>query len=134
MVKGKTQQLIVTDQIFFEVGNIDDAICFYQSIGFILNFRIPKLRGVSLYRGASFYVAQGMPRLTLKQTDHLEPSWLGVEVGNAKNFEDRCGWNDINGELWETETGFTFQVKDPWNNKIDFIDYTKKPQLARPKI
>ena len=55
--KIQKPKLIVTDTIFFEVGNIDDAISFYESIKFILNFRIPKLRGVSSYRGASFYVA-----------------------------------------------------------------------------
>ena len=114
-------KLLGIDNVFFQVGNLEQALSLYTQWGFQLKFKIPRLSAVLLKIG------EEEPGLMLFETHNPLPSHLWVEVDSAKDAEQELK----EGSLLETATGLTLEVVDPWNNKIGFADYTKKPKLAR---
>lgn len=118
-------KLLGIDNVFFEVGDIEQAIDFYESLGFELKFKIPHLSG------ALFKVGNEEPGLVLQQSSAPKPSCLWVEVSSAHEVQDELASLNISGTIIEPPTGFTFQIADPWGNRIGFADYTKKSELAR---
>ena len=118
-------QLLGIDNVFFEVGDLEAAILLYQQLGFTLKFKIPQLPGALLKIGKE------EPGLILQEVVFPSPCKLWVEVENAHLFKTMCENAQLTGELLETTTGYTYQMKDPWKNVLGFADYTKKPDLAR---
>ncbi len=118
-------KLLGIDNVFFEVGNIEDAITFYEQIGFQLKFKIPHMNG------ALFIIGDEEPGLGLRQVSTVHPSHLWVEVADAHEAQKLCSSLKIPGTMIEPPTGSTFEIMDPWGNKIGFADYRKKPELGR---
>lgn len=118
-------ELLGIDNIFFEVGDIDQAIDFYQNLGLQLKFKIPHISGTL------FSIGREEPGLLIRQSKVIRPSHLWIEVLNAHEAQKKCASLSIVGKILETATGFTFETIDPWKNIIGFADYTKKPELAR---
>ncbi|MCX6994979.1 MAG: hypothetical protein NTY13_04065 [Chlamydiae bacterium] len=118
-------QLLGIDNIFFEVRDLNAAILLYQQLGFTLEFKIPKLPGALLKIGKE------EPGLILQEAIFPSPSKLWIEITNARLFKTICENAQLTGELLETTTGYTYQMKDPWKNVLGFADYAKKPDLTR---
>ncbi len=118
-------KLLGIDNVFFEVGNLDKAIDFYEKLGFQLKLKIQHIQA------ALFKIGDEEPSLIIKQSSVVKPSKLWVEVFNAMEAQNECIANNINGVMLETATGHTFEIKDDWGNIVGFADYNKKPELAR---
>lgn len=114
-------EILGVDNIFFQVGNLGAAISFYESLGFVLKLKIPRINAVL------FNIGNEEPGLMLFENQEPKPSHLWVEVASALEAQKTLN----KGSLIETATGFTFEVHDPWNNIIGFADYSKKQELAR---
>jgi predicted enzyme related to lactoylglutathione lyase len=118
-------QLLGIDNVFFEAGDLERAIRFYGQLGFKLKFKIPHISS------ALFDIGSEAPGLMIKEVKDPKPSKMWVEVRDAKMAKERCEQLASAGTLLETMTGFTFEIQDPWDNRIGFADYAKKPELAR---
>lgn len=118
-------QLLGIDNVFFEVGDLEKAISFYDRLGFKLKFKIPHISS------ALFNIGNEEPGLMIKETRNPNPSKLWLEIKDAQQAKEKCDQLGIVGTILETATGFTFEMQDPWNNVIGFADYLKKPELAR---
>lgn len=114
-------KILGIDNVFFQVGNIDEAIPFYEKFGFALKFRIPQIKA------ALFRIGEEEPGLMLIENKEVKPSRFWVEVESALEVQRVLN----KGKLIETATGLTFEVADPWGNTIGFADYSKKKELAR---
>ena len=95
-------KLLGIDNAFFEVGNIDDAIIFYEKIGFQLKFRIPHMNG------ALFRIGNEEPGLGLRQVSTIHSSHLWIEVTDAHEAQKMCSSLNIAGSMIEPPTGSTF--------------------------
>ncbi len=117
--------LLGIDNIFFQIGDLEKAIPFYEKLGFRLKFRIPDASS------ALFSIGNEEPGLILREAKHAQPSTLWVEIRDAHAVKNECSRLGIPGEWLETTTGFTYEIKDPWGNRLGFADYSKKQELAR---
>lgn len=114
-------EILGIDNIFFQIGNLEEAVCFYESLGFVLKFKIPRINA------ALFNIGREEPGLMLFENNKPKPSRFWVEVESALEAKQAIG----KGSLIETATGFTFEVLDPWGNTVGFADYSKKQELSR---
>ena len=105
-------KLLGIDNVFFEVGNIEDAIEFYEQLGFQLKFKIPHMNGALLNIGDE------VPGLGIRQVDIVNSSHLWVEVSDVRDAQKLCASLNIEGNMIEPPTGFTFEITDLWGNKI----------------
>ena len=121
-------QLLGIDNVFFEVGDLEKAISFFDQLGFKLKFKIPHISSVL------FNIGDEEPGLLIKEIKNPKPSKLWVEIKDAHLAKEKCNQLGIVGVTLETATGFTFEIQDPWNNVIGFADYSKKPELARKSM
>ena len=113
--------LLGIDNVFFEVGDLEMAVTLYQRLGFPLRFKIPHIQG------ALFSIGREEPGLLLRERATPVPAKLWIEVVSAR--EAQMLFQE--GTMMETATGWTFEVSDPWGNRVGFADYTKKRELAR---
>jgi catechol 2,3-dioxygenase-like lactoylglutathione lyase family enzyme len=118
-------QILGIDNVFFQIGDIEKAIIYYEQLGFKLKMRIPQIMA------ALFAIGNEEPGLILRETATTGQSRLWVEVPDASDAQKACEKLFITGRLFEIATGFTFEIEDPWGNIIGFADYTKNPALSR---
>lgn len=123
--RGEIMKLLGIDNIFFEVGNIEQAILFYQKLGFTLKFKIPAMQA------ALFNIGNEEPGLLVRQSNAPRPSCFWVEIADAHEAQRECAELKVSGTMLQAATGLTFEIDDPWGNKIGFADYSKKPELGR---
>lgn len=121
-------QLLGIDNVFFEVGDLEKTISFYNRLGFKLKFKISHISS------ALFSIGNEEPGLLIKESPNPYPSKLWLEIKDAQQAKEKCSEWGIAGTVLETATGFTFEIHDPWNNVIGFADYRKKPELARKSV
>ena len=114
-------EILGIDNVFFQVGDLKEAIIFYEKLGFVLKFNIPRINA------ALFNIGKEVPGLMLFEDIEPKPSRLWVEVKSALEAQSILH----QGSLIETATGLTFECMDPWKNIIGFADYSKKRELAR---
>lgn len=119
--KEEKMKLLGIDNVFFQVGSLEEALGFYEKMGFELKFKIPHCSAALLQIGTE------EPGLMLWENHEPEPSRLWIEVESALQVKEEL----VEGTLLETATGLTFEVIDPWGNRIGFADYKERPQLAR---
>jgi len=113
--------LLGIDNVFFQVGDLDQSIPFYEKLGFVVKFRLPHMQAALLRIGTE------EPGLILIQNAQVVPSKLWVEVASSKEAHKELA----SGKLFEITTGWTLEMTDPWGNVIGLADYTKKPELGR---
>lgn len=114
-------EILGIDNIFIQVGSLEEAIRFYETLGFVLKFKIPRINA------ALFNIGNEEPGLMLFENKEPKPSRFWVEVVSALEAQKMLS----KGSMIETATGLTFEVLDPWGNIIGFADYSKKKELAR---
>ncbi|MEU9185132.1 VOC family protein [Streptomyces sp. NPDC048484] len=134
MSDDESYELLGFDNVLFPVGNLDEAVDFYQRAGFALGVRLDEA-GIAVLK-----VGKEVPGVLLRLEGELgrrPPAWatprVWFEVQDARGKADAlaaAGVQPLDAPL-SVATGWTVEVADPWGNVIGFTDYTKRPELAR---
>ncbi|MYZ09644.1 VOC family protein [Streptomyces sp. SID2999] len=127
-------ELLGFDNVVLPVGDLGEAVAFYERAGFTVGFRFDE-GGIALLR-----VGGETPGILLRVEDGLgrrPPAWpasrVWLEVPDARAAARRLSAVGIEpvDEAMSTATGRTVEFADPWGNVFGFTDYTKRPELAR---
>jgi catechol 2,3-dioxygenase-like lactoylglutathione lyase family enzyme len=112
MTDSDRARLVGTNHVAFEVGDIDEALSFYESV-----FAF-ELRG----RGdTKAFLDMGDQFLALSETDagyHDEGRHVGIVVDDPSLVKDRL--DDLGIERLDTG-GLDF--RDPWGNRLQIVAY-----------
>jgi predicted enzyme related to lactoylglutathione lyase len=120
------------DNVFVEVGDLDDALAFYRDrIGLGVHRLFGEL-GMALFR-----VGDERPGLGVRAVGEPRAGgqrvWL--EVRDARATAERLTANGVAplAPPVQIPTGWVVEVADPWGNVLGFTDYCGRPDLARPE-
>jgi predicted enzyme related to lactoylglutathione lyase len=134
MSDEESYELLGFDNVLLPVGNLAEAVAFYERAGFTLGFRFDE-GGIALLK-----VGGETPGILLRQEEglgHRPPPWpsprvwLEVPDARAAGRELAGAGVDLLDEPLSMATGWTVEIADPWGNVLGFTDYSKRPQLAR---
>ncbi|MFD4622580.1 VOC family protein [Streptomyces sp. NPDC058475] len=128
-------ELLGFDNVLLSVGDLGEAVGFYERAGFPVAFRLDEA-GIALLK-----VGKETPGVLLRLDEELSrrpPSWASprvwLEVRDARAAADALASAGIQplDAPFPVATGWTVEFADPWGNVIGFTDYGKRPELARP--
>ncbi|RFC72702.1 VOC family protein [Streptomyces sp. AcE210] len=127
-------ELLGFDNVLFPVGDLGEAVSFYERAGFHVKFRLDEA-GIALLEAG-----KETPGVLLRAEEdfgHRPPPWPGprvwLEVRDAKAAAralTEVGIPPIDPPF-STSTGHVVEIADPWGNVIGLTDYLKRPELAR---
>jgi len=134
MSDDESYELLGFDNVLLPVGDLGEAVGFYERVGFAIGFRLDEA-GI-----AQLKVGGETPGLLLRQEEalgHRPPPWpsprVWLEVPDARaaarTLRD-AGVEPIDAPF-STATGWTVEIADPWGNVVGFTDYCKRPELGR---
>ena len=134
MSDDESYELLGFDNVLLPVGDLDEAVTFYERAGFTVGFRLDEA-GIALLK-----VGSETPGVLLRLEEGLvrrPPPWgsprVWLEVRDARGTADTlaaAGIQPLDTPL-SVATGWTVEVADPWGNVVGFTDYSKRPELAR---
>ncbi|GHH12907.1 VOC family protein [Streptomyces lanatus] len=134
MSDDESYELLGFDNVLLPVGDLAEAVLFYERAGFTVGFRLDEA-GIALLK-----VGGETPGLLLRQEDelgHRPPPWpsprLWLEVPDARAAARKLGDAGIEtlDPPFSVATGWTVEIADPWGNIVGFTDYSKRPELGR---
>jgi predicted enzyme related to lactoylglutathione lyase len=134
MSDDESYELLGFDNVLLAVGDLDEAVGFYERAGFSVGFRLDEA-GI-----AGLKVGSETPGLLLRREEahgHRPPPWLAprvwLEVADARAAGRALAAAGIEplDEPFAGATGWTVEIADPWGNVLGFTDYTKRPALGR---
>ncbi|MET8133392.1 VOC family protein [Streptomyces sp. NPDC005251] len=126
--------LLGLDNVLLPVGDLGEAVGFYERAGFPPAFRLDEA-GIAVLK-----VGKETPGVLLRldeELSHRPPLWasprLWLEVPDARAAARSLTAVGIAllDEPFSGATGWTVEIADPWGNVIGLTDYTKRPELAR---
>ncbi|QDQ13321.1 VOC family protein [Streptomyces spectabilis] len=126
--------LLGFDNTLLPVGDLDEAVGFYERAGFPVAYRLDEA-GLAILK-----VGPETPGLLLRVEDgtgHRPPPWpaprVWLEVRDARATAAALAAAGIPvlAEPFGVATGWTVEIADPWGNVLGFTDYSKRPELAR---
>ncbi|MBC9717179.1 VOC family protein [Streptomyces sp. TRM66268-LWL] len=125
--------LLGFDNVLFPVGDLGEAVDFYERAGFPLSFRLDEA-GI-----AGLKVGEETPGLLLRQEDGLAHRPAGdwsarvwLEVPDARKAAlELTSAGLVPEPPFSVSTGWTVELADPWGNVVGFTDYSKRPGLGR---
>ncbi|KUL52600.1 MULTISPECIES: VOC family protein [unclassified Streptomyces] len=126
--------LLGFDNVLFPVGDLGEAVGFYERAGFPVALRLDEL-GLAILK-----VGKETPGVLLRVEDGILPRtpvwpsprfWLEVPDARAKGRALTDAGVVLLAEPFSVATGWTVEIADPWGNVIGFTDYLKRPELAR---
>ncbi|WP_405587821.1 VOC family protein [Streptomyces sp. NBC_01092] len=134
MSDDESYELLGFDNVLLPVGDLREALRFYERAGFAVGFRLDEA-GI-----ASLKVGGETPGLLLRQEEavgHRPPPWpsprVWLEVPDARAAA--CALTDAGiaplDRAFSVATGWTVEFADPWGNVIGLTDYSKRPELGR---
>ncbi|MEU1704596.1 VOC family protein [Streptomyces sp. NPDC005706] len=127
-------ELLGFDNALFPVGDLGEAVDFYERAGFTVGFRLDEA-GIALLK-----VGGEVPGILLRAEEalgHRPPPWpsprLWLEVPDARAAARELAATGIVSldEPFPGATGWTVEIADPWGNVLGFTDYSKRPELGR---
>lgn len=134
MSDDESYELLGFDNVLLPVGDLAEAVAFYQRAGFGITARLDEA-GIAVLR-----VGPETPGLLLRVEEalgHRPPPWaaprIWLEVPDAKaafRAMTAAGITPLDAPL-SVATGWTVEIADPWGNVIGFTDYRKRPELGR---
>ncbi|MGW5125470.1 VOC family protein [Streptomyces sp. NPDC004069] len=133
MSDDESYELLGFDNVLLPVGNLGEALGFYERAGFAVAFRLDEA-GIALLK-----VGGETPGVLLRQEElgHRSPPWpsprVWLEVPDARAAAHafaRAGI-ELLDEPFAVATGWTVEIADPWGNVLGFTDYRKRPELGR---
>lgn len=134
MSDEQSYELLGFDNVLLPVGDLAEAVGFYERAGFAVAFRLDEA-GIALLR-----VGGETPGILLRREEgfgHRPPPWpsprVWLEVPDARVAarELRNAGLALLDEPFSTATGWTVEIADPWGNVLGFTDYLKRPGLGR---
>ncbi|MEV6511899.1 VOC family protein [Streptomyces sp. NPDC051642] len=134
MSDEESYELLGFDNLLLPVGDLGEAVPFYERAGFTVGFRLDEA-GIAILK-----VGGETPGVLLRHEDglgHRPPPWpsprVWLEVPDARKAAQRLTAAGIPllDAPFSAATGWTVEIADPWGNVIGFTDYSKRPELAR---
>ncbi|OIK04985.1 VOC family protein [Streptomyces monashensis] len=134
MSDDESYELLGFDNVLLPVGDLGEAVAFYERAGFGVRFRFDEA-GI-----AQLGVGGETPGILLRVEEalmHRTPPWpsprIWLEVPDARTAARRLAGAGIAplDEAFRTVTGWTVEIADPWGNILGFTDYTKRRELGR---
>ncbi|MFI6015403.1 VOC family protein [Streptomyces sp. NPDC051243] len=134
MSDEESYELLGFDNVLLPVGDLGEAVRFYERAGFAVGFRLDEA-GIALLK-----VGGEMPGILLRHEEtlaHRQPPWLHprvwLEVPDARAAARVLAGAGIVplDEPFSVTTGWTVEIADPWGNVIGFTDYSKRRELGR---
>jgi predicted enzyme related to lactoylglutathione lyase len=134
MSDDESYELLGFDNVVLPVGDLGEAVEFYERAGFAVGFRFDE-GGIALLK-----VGGETPGMLLRVEEglgHRPPPWpslrVWLEVPDARAAALALAGAGIAplDEPLSVATGWTVEVADPWGNVVGFTDYSKRPELAR---
>ncbi|WP_369214968.1 VOC family protein [Streptomyces flavofungini] len=128
--------LLGFDNVLLPVGDLGEAVGFYERAGFPVAFRLDDI-GLAILK-----VGKETPGVLLRVEDGIVPRtplwpsprlWLEVADARAKGRALADAGVVLLAEPFSVATGWTVEIADPWGNVIGFTDYLKRPELARTR-
>ncbi|MFJ9871129.1 VOC family protein [Streptomyces sp. NPDC101165] len=134
MSDEESYELLGFDNVLLPVGDLGEAVGFYERAGFAVGFRFDEA-GIALLK-----VGGETPGILLRVEDglgHRTPLWpsprLWLEVPDARAAARELAAAGIPplDEVFPVATGWTVEIADPWGNVLGFTDYSKRRALGR---
>ena len=134
MSDDESYELLGFDNVLLPVGNLDEAVGFYERAGFPVAFRLDEA-GIALLK-----VGKETPGLLLRLDEELSrraPVWASVrvwlEVRDARAVAGMLAAAGVEtlDAPFPGATGWTVEIADPWGNVVGLTDYSKRPELSR---
>ncbi|MFI8190627.1 VOC family protein [Streptomyces sp. NPDC085946] len=134
MSDDESYELLGFDNVLLPVGDLGEAVAFYERAGFPLGFRLDEAGIALLKAGAE------TPGILLRQEEtlgHRPPPWTSprvwLEVPDARAAARALHEAGVTllDEPSAVATGWLVEIADPWGNVIGFTDYSKRPELGR---
>jgi predicted enzyme related to lactoylglutathione lyase len=134
MSDEESYELLGFDNALLPVGDLAEAVGFYERAGFTVGFRFDE-GGI-----AQLKVGGETPGILLRVEEglgHRPPPWpsarLWLEVPDARAAARELAAAGIAplDEVFSVATGWTVEIADPWGNVVGFTDYSKRPALGR---
>lgn len=120
-----TIDILGIDNVMFGVRDLDEAVSFYERIGFVVRFRVPA-PPIALLA-----VGNERPGLLLRQEKTPTSGRFWVEVRDADAVRSVLAERGLQATAVETATGRTVEVTDPSGNIVGYADYRKRAEFAR---
>lgn len=134
MSDDESYELLGFDNALLPVGDLDEAVGFYERAGLPVAFRLDEA-GIVLLG-----VGKETPGVLLQLDEalgHRPPPWasprLWLEVRDARAAARAlvaAGVQPLDAPF-PVATGWTVEFADPWGNVIGLTDYGKRPELGR---
>ncbi|MEU1050985.1 VOC family protein [Streptomyces sp. NPDC005876] len=134
MSDDESYELLGFDNVLLPVGDLGEAVEFYERAGFAVGFRFDE-GGIALLK-----VGGETPGVLLRHEEglgHRPPPWpsprVWLEVPDARTAAKALtdAGLDLYDGPFKSVTGWTVEFADPWGNVTGLTDYTKRPQLGR---
>ena len=134
MSDDESYELLGFDNVLLPVGDLGEAVGFYERAGFAVGFRLDEA-GIALLK-----VGGETPGILLRAEEglgHRPPPWpsprvwLEVPDARAAGRAMEGAGIELLDEPVSVTTGWTVEIADPWGNVIGFTDYSKRPELGR---
>ncbi|CAL9570650.1 VOC family protein [Streptomyces sp. NPDC057245] len=133
MSDDESYELLGFDNVLLPVGDLAEAVGFYERAGFPVAYRLDEA-GIALLK-----VGVETPGLLLRAEEfgRQPPMWpssrVWLEVTDARRAAHtlrEAGVPPLD-EPFPVATGWTVEFADPWGNVIGLTDYSKRPELGR---
>ncbi|MET9194674.1 VOC family protein [Streptomyces olivaceus] len=133
MSGDESYELLGFDNVLLPVGDLAEAVGFYEWAGFPVAYRLDEA-GIALLK-----VGAETPGLLLRAEEfgRQPPMWpssrVWLEVTDARKAARtlrEAGVPPLD-EPFPVATGWTVEFADPWGNVIGLTDYSKRPELGR---
>ncbi|MFD5447796.1 MULTISPECIES: VOC family protein [unclassified Streptomyces] len=134
MSDDESYELLGFDNVLLPVGDLGEAVGFYERAGFPVAFRLDEA-GIALLK-----VGGETPGVLLRAEEEFgrrPPPWpsarVWLEVPDARTAARALRDAGIAplDEPFPGATGWTVEFADPWGNVVGLTDYSKRPELGR---
>ncbi|GHH86352.1 VOC family protein [Streptomyces capitiformicae] len=134
MSDDESYELLGFDNVLLPVGDLGEAVGFYERAGFEVAFRLDEAEIALLKVGKE---TPGVLLRVEEELRHRPPMWASarvwLEVRDARAAARALAAAGVQplDPPFPVATGWTVEFADPWGNVIGLTDYSKRPELAR---